>query len=59
MKEKISPPLDLAVVSAGGWGPLIMGMCQKACPFFFYILWVPVNPPQGRSTVMQVLEMSP
>jgi len=52
MIETISPSLNPAVLSAGGQGPPVAGACQEACPLSFYILWVPVIPPQGRSTVV-------
>ena len=45
-------------VSAGGQGPPVAGDHQGACLFSFYTPWVPVVPPQGRNTVMKVLEMS-
>jgi len=48
----VSPPLDPVVVSSGGQGPLVVGAHQEAFPYFFYILQVPVMPPQGRSTVV-------
>jgi len=52
IREKISPPLDPSVVSAGGRGPPV------ACPFSCYTIWVPVVPPGARSTVVKVLETS-
>jgi len=42
IREKLSPPLDPAVVSAGSWGPPVVGVRQGSCPFFFYSLQVPV-----------------
>ena len=53
IRGKTSPPLDPAAVSAGGWHPPAAGEHQEACPFSFYILRMPVIPPQGRSTVAQ------
>jgi len=54
IREMISPPLDSAMVSAGGRGPPVLAVCQGVCPLPFYTLRVPVIPPQGRGTVVYV-----
>jgi len=54
IREKISPPLDPAVVSAGDLGPPVTGTCQEAFPFSFYIFLMSVVPAPGRSIVVHV-----